>query len=98
MPVRLRGTPSESVPYNGYRRRQPPKSGSTLSSSFGNIPPGGYAIFAFQDSDHNGTLNLGLFGPTEPWGTYRHVSSIPTFSAMVFRLSGNRTGIKIKIS
>lgn len=76
----------------------PPKSGSALSFIFGNIPPGEYAVFAFQDEDHNGTLNLGLFGPTEPWGTYRHVSLIPTFSAMVFKLSGNRTGIKIKIS
>jgi uncharacterized protein (DUF2141 family) len=76
----------------------PPKSGSTLRFSFANIPSGEYAVFAFQDEDYNGTLNLGLFGPTEPWGTYRHVSVIPTFSAMAFKLSGDRTGIKIKIS
>jgi uncharacterized protein (DUF2141 family) len=77
---------------------QPPKSGSTLSFSFTGIPAGEYAVFAFQDEDYNGTLNLGLLGPTEPWGTYRHVSIIPTFSAMAFRLNGNKTGIRITIS
>ncbi|HUT98702.1 MAG TPA: DUF2141 domain-containing protein [bacterium] len=76
----------------------PPKSGSTMSFSFTGIPPGEYAIFAFQDEDYNGTLNLGLLGPTEPWGTYRHVSIIPTFSAMAFKLNVNKTGIKITIS
>ena len=76
----------------------PPKTGGTVSFRFDDLPPGEYAVFAFQDEDSNGTLNLGLFGPTEPWGTYRHVSLIPTFSAMAFRLNGDRTGIKIKIS
>jgi|GEM_PF-4029535 len=77
---------------------EPPTSGSTLSFSFTGIPAGEYAVFAFQDEDYNGTLNLGLLGSTEPWGTYRHVSIIPTFSAMAFRLNGNQTGIKITIS
>ncbi len=77
---------------------KPPTGGSTLSFSFTGIPAGEYAVFAFQDEDSNGTLNLGLLGPTEPWGTYRHVSIIPTFSAMAFQLNGNKTGIKITIS
>jgi uncharacterized protein (DUF2141 family) len=77
---------------------EPPASGSALSFSFTGIPAGEYAVFAFQDEDYNGTLNLGLLGPTEPWGTYRYVSIIPTFSAMAFQLNGNKTGIKITIS
>jgi uncharacterized protein (DUF2141 family) len=30
------------------------------------IPPGRYAISAFEDKNGNGTLDMGLFGPKEP--------------------------------
>lgn len=34
---------------------------------FTNVPAGAYAISVFQDVNGNGKLDMGLFGPVEPW-------------------------------
>jgi len=50
-----------------------------LSFEFQDVPPGTYAIKAFQDVNGNGVLDIGAFGPKEPWGMYRDAR--PTFRA-----------------
>lgn len=39
-----------------------------IEFSFQDIPKGIYGIRCFQDTNSNGTLDKGLFGPAEPWG------------------------------
>jgi uncharacterized protein (DUF2141 family) len=39
-----------------------------LDFEFTNIPYGEYAIASFLDKNENQSLDIGLFGPTEPWG------------------------------
>jgi len=38
------------------------------------IPPGRWAISAFEDQKGNGILDIGSFGPKEPIGFWRHFS------------------------
>ena len=35
------------------------------------VSPGSWALSAFEDRNGNGTLDMGLFGPTEPSGFWR---------------------------
>ena len=60
-----------------------PGKSSTLSFSFQEVPAGTYAIVGFVDTNGNGKLDTGLFGPTEPWGmSFR--ASRPLFRAPRF--------------
>ncbi len=38
---------------------------------FAGLAPGRYALKAFQDLNGNGKIDIGIFGPKEPWATYR---------------------------
>jgi uncharacterized protein (DUF2141 family) len=40
--------------------------------SFKDVPPGEYGVRCFLDTNGNGKLDRGLFGPTEPWGMSFH--------------------------
>ncbi|MFQ3620322.1 MAG: DUF2141 domain-containing protein, partial [Spirochaetales bacterium] len=51
---------------------------------FSGLQAGEYAIVAFQDKNGNGILDLGLFGPTEPWDM-SFVTNRPRFRAPRFR-------------
>jgi uncharacterized protein (DUF2141 family) len=45
---------------------------SVATISFNNVPPGTYGVRGFLDTNGNGKLDRGLFGPTEPWGMSFH--------------------------
>ena len=65
---------------------------------FAGVPGGTYAIACFQDVDGNGKLDIGMFGPTEPWGYYgKRPSFIPVFKEESFILSNDLTNITIEI-
>lgn len=36
--------------------------------AFKDVPPGTFGVRCFLDTNGNGELDRGLFGPTEPWG------------------------------
>ncbi len=67
---------------------------------FNNVPGGSYAIQVFQDENSNEELDFGLFGPSEPWGSYlnaRQAFRGPEFNEMAFTVSENIYGIEIKV-
>jgi uncharacterized protein (DUF2141 family) len=44
--------------------------GDTVHFEFTGIQRGYYIIVGYQDMDGNGDINMGLFGPTEPYRVY----------------------------
>jgi len=69
-----------------------------VSFKFEKVPSGVYAIKCFQDINGNGKLDKGLFGPKEPWGTYRKKkgSGRPSFKELSFEINRNIYDIEIK--
>ncbi|MEW5735441.1 MAG: DUF2141 domain-containing protein [Thermodesulfobacteriota bacterium] len=68
--------------------------------SFSNVPPGTYAIQAFQDTKKNGALDKGTFGPKEPWGTYREARPrfrAPRWDEMAFTLDRDLAEVQIRL-
>ena len=54
---------------------------------FAGLAPGWYALKAFQDTNGNGKIDIGMFGPKEPWATYRPARPKlrpPRFEEMAF--------------
>jgi hypothetical protein len=65
------------------------------------LPAGIYGIRAFIDTNGNGTLDRGPFGPTEPWGmSWRGPRELgfPRFSDIAFALEGNLSGIEVELA
>ena len=59
-----------------------------------------YAIRVFQDVNGNGDLDIGSFGPKEPWGTYRNVRPKfrgPKFEEMAFDVKETMKDIVIEV-
>lgn len=59
----------------------------TITYSFEDVPPGVYAIRAFIDTNDNKELDMGLLGPSEPWGVYHATQRIvgpPRFDELSF--------------
>lgn len=57
---------------------------------FTGLVPGRYALKAFQDTNGNGKIDIGMFGPKEPWATYRLARPKlrpPRFEEMAFDAS-----------
>ena len=70
----------------------------TIPFHFENVPKGIYAISCFQDINGNGKSDIGLFGPTEPWGMYRiRPNFFPVFKEEAFGLNGDMTNIIIDV-
>lgn len=63
--------------------------------AFTNVPPGQYAIQAFQDENGSGDLEANFLGiPKEPWGFYRPEPSrlrAPRFKDIAFDVKGDVT-------
>jgi uncharacterized protein (DUF2141 family) len=61
-------------------------SADTLRYVFTNVKPGFYVVAAYQDIDMNKKLNMGFFGPTEPYSIYQHNYGMfgPAFKACKF--------------
>jgi uncharacterized protein (DUF2141 family) len=58
-----------------------------LRFEFAGLAPGRYALQAFQDVNGNGKIDIGIFGPKEPWATYRLAQPRfrpPRFEEMAF--------------
>ena len=71
-----------------------------VSFSFENVPAGMYAIRVFQDVNGNGDLDMGVFGPKEPWGTYhdaRPKFRAPKFEEMAFEVKEEIKGIVVEV-
>ncbi len=70
----------------------------SLTYCFRNIPTGRYMIAAFQDLDENGAINMGLFGPTEPYRVYRVHRTFfgPEYDRGCFEVKGNVTGADLR--
>ena len=72
----------------------------SIEFSFTDLTPGTYGIRCFLDTDGNGELNRGLFGPAEPWGMTVKAESlrgIPKFEQISFELRGNISNMQITV-
>jgi uncharacterized protein (DUF2141 family) len=59
----------------------------SLRYEFAGLAPGRYAVKCFQDRNGNKKIDIGLFGPKEPWATYRLARPkmrAPRFEEMAF--------------
>jgi uncharacterized protein (DUF2141 family) len=59
----------------------------TVRYEFAGLPPGRYALKCFQDTNGNKKIDIGIFGPKEPWATYRLAKPklrAPRFEEMAF--------------
>lgn len=68
--------------------------------SFEGVPKGTYGIRCFQDVNRTGKMEKGMFGPKEPWGTYRPARPMlraPRFDEISFEVNGDIRDIKIEL-
>jgi uncharacterized protein (DUF2141 family) len=75
------------------------KKGKTCFS-FMNVPEGTYGIKCFQDLNGNKTPDKGIFGPKEPWGTYRPsrpAFGAPEFKEIAFKVDRDITDIQLEL-
>lgn len=71
-----------------------------VTFEFEHVPAGTYGIMCFQDVNGNEKLDSGMFGPKEPWGSYRHKRPHfrgPKFEEIKFDVKENMTAIQFKI-
>ncbi len=71
-----------------------------VAFAFENVPAGTYAIRAFQDVNGNGDLDMGSFGPKEPWGNYRDKRPTfrgPKFEEMAFEVKEEMKDIVVEV-
>lgn len=63
------------------------------------VPPGDYALSAFEDKNGNGVLDIGAFGPKEPSGFWRafHAWRKPRFADVSYRYDQSASGIQIRL-
>jgi uncharacterized protein (DUF2141 family) len=78
-----------------------PAAGPSLRFGFADVPPGTYAVAAFQDLDGDGRLGrtpLGL--PTEPYGFSNGAGrrGRPDFAAAAFRLPEPGTALRVRLT
>ena len=76
------------------------RAGENLTFVLKNVPSGRYVLQAFQDINGNGELDIGIFGPKEPWGNYRASRPrfrAPTFEECVFDVNGSLNGIIVDL-
>jgi uncharacterized protein (DUF2141 family) len=74
--------------------------GKSIEFVFYNVLPQSYCIEAFVDVNANGKLDMGAFGPKEPWGNYRFARPrmrAPRFDEMAFEVNADIDGISIRL-
>ncbi len=84
-----------------YCRRRPEdiKKGRA-PFSFEGVPKGTYGIRCFQDVSGTGKMEKGMFGPKQPWGTYRPARPTfraPSFDEVSFEVDKNVENIAIEL-
>jgi uncharacterized protein (DUF2141 family) len=65
-----------------------------------NVAPRTYCLRAFQDTNGNGKLDEGTFGPKEPWGFWRPSRPFmrgPRFDEVAFRLGSDLDRVVIEL-
>jgi len=70
------------------------------SFSFEGVPKGTYGIRCFQDVNGTGKMEKGMFGPKEPWGTYRPARPMfraPRFDEISFEVDRDVKDIKFEL-
>ena len=77
--------------YKKLRFRGDKLPADSMRYSFTGVAPGEYIIAAYQDLNGDIKLNMGFFGPTEPYQMYRphHGIFAPKFSNCKFLLTGD---------
>lgn len=71
-----------------------------VSFAFEGVPAGTYGIRCFQDVHGNGELDMGTFGPKEPWGMYRPKRPTfrgPRFKEIKFEVKEDMTDISFEV-
>ncbi len=70
----------------------------SLSYCFDHIRAGRYMIAAFQDLDENGSITMGLLGPTEPYRVYRVHNTFfgPVYDRGCFEVKGDVTRADVR--
>ncbi len=71
-----------------------------ISFSFENIPKGVYCLQGFLDTNNNGKLDIGMFGPKEHWGNYREYRPgfrEPKFNETSFEINKNMENINLTL-
>ena len=83
------------------RRAEAPASGETVRLSFGDVPPGRYAVSVHHDRDGDGRMPTDRIGrPGEPFGTSNNVRNLfgpPTFKSAAFTVQGGALEIEINL-
>ncbi|MBI4773529.1 MAG: DUF2141 domain-containing protein [Deltaproteobacteria bacterium] len=78
----------------------PDHAGASLTFVLKDVPPGRYALQSFQDINGNKKLDIGMFGPKEPWGNYRPSRPsfrAPAFDECAFDVNGPLNGIVVQL-
>ncbi|MFO7781235.1 MAG: DUF2141 domain-containing protein [Spirochaetia bacterium] len=68
------------------------ESAGSVDFRIDGVPRGTYAVRAFLDTNGNQELDMGMFGPKEPWGVYRASGPIvgpPRFRNLAFEVSSD---------
>ena len=76
------------------------RAGENLTFVLKKVPSGRYVLQAFQDINGNGELDIGIFGPKEPWGNYRPSRPrfrAPTFEECAFDVNAPFNGIIVEL-
>ncbi len=65
--------------------------GDSVHFAFTDVVPGEYIIAGYQDINGDGKMNMGLFGPKEPYRIHEPNYGLfgPKFNKCKFRVSGN---------
>ncbi len=78
-----------------------PAAGSAVTVVFTDLPPGRYAVSAYQDRNSNGRLDRGFTGfPSEPYGFSRDARGVfgpPEFGDAAFELATQNTTIRFTL-
>jgi uncharacterized protein (DUF2141 family) len=63
------------------------------------VPPGDWALSAFEDLNDNGVLDVGMFGPKEPNGFWRPFTGRrkPAFKEVAFAVTRDTSAIEIQL-
>lgn len=72
--------------------------GAATEYSFA-VPPGRWALSAYEDVNENGKLDMGHFGPKEPSGFWRpfHGWRRPRFDDVAVEVEKDQAGIEIRL-
>jgi uncharacterized protein (DUF2141 family) len=63
------------------------------------VTTGWWALSAFEDTNDNGALDMGIFGPKEPSGFYHafHAWRKPRFEEVAAQFNENTAGLTIQL-